>query len=76
MRTLIMLGFLIFNPITAGVAGGVMWSREYNASLGRAYAERNFREECPRYKAASTWERWTDNRVSNLGWCEDYLERI
>lgn len=76
MRTLIMLGLLAFNPITMGVVGGVQWRNDFNASLAKAYADRNFREECPRYKAASTWERWTDGRVSNLGWCDDYLERL
>ncbi|RVH69235.1 hypothetical protein CN198_14345 [Sinorhizobium meliloti] len=76
MRTLIMLSLLAFNPITMGVVGGVQWRNDFNASLAKAYADRNFRGECPRYKEASTWERWTDVRVSNLRWCKPYLDRI
>ncbi|MGR9293686.1 hypothetical protein ACU8OS_35565 (plasmid) [Rhizobium leguminosarum] len=76
MKELVMVGFLICNPITASVAGGVMWAHNFSKSLAKAYAERNFREECPAYKKASTWERWTDDRVSSISWCKDYLDRI
>ncbi|ANL12030.1 MULTISPECIES: hypothetical protein [unclassified Rhizobium] len=76
MRALLMAGFLLCNPITIGVIGGVKWSRDYNASLATAYAERNFREECPAYKKASTWDRWTNSRYTTISWCKDYLDRI
>lgn len=76
MRALVMVAFLICNPISASVAGGVLWQLNYNKSMRNAYAERNFREECPVYKQASTWERWTDDRVSSISWCKDYLDRI
>ncbi|WP_425624903.1 hypothetical protein [Agrobacterium radiobacter] len=76
MRTLIMLGLLAFNPITMGVVGGVKWQHDFNASLAKGHTDRNYAKECPRYKAASTWERWTDSLVSTISWCDEYLDRI
>jgi len=76
MRTLIMAAVLICNPISMGVIGGVMWSRDYNASMKTAYYERNYARVCPEYKAASTWERWTDQNLSYISWCSKYLDRV
>lgn len=76
MRTLIMLAVLICNPITMGVIGGVKWSRDYNASLKTDYEERNYARVCPEYKAASTWDRWFDQNLSYIDWCEKYLDRV
>jgi hypothetical protein len=74
---LIAVGALIVtNPIVTSVAGGVLWSRDYNASMLNDYAERNFRIECPAYKEASTWDRWFNSRYSTIGWCENYIDRL
>lgn len=76
MRTLIMLGLLAFNPITMGVVGGVSWQRDFNTSLAKGYADRNYARVCPEYKAASTWDRWFDGNIRLIGWCDDYLDRV
>ncbi len=72
----LVVGVIALNPITLGVAGGVLWSRSYNKSLGDAYAERNFERVCPEYKAASTWDRWFDQNLRLIGWCDDYIDRL
>ncbi|RVH69234.1 hypothetical protein CN198_14340 [Sinorhizobium meliloti] len=76
MRELVMIAFLICNPISASVIGGVMWSREYSASMVKDYYERNYARVCPEYKAASTWDRWFDQNFGLIDWCEDYLDRV
>ena len=42
----------------------------------RADRESAFRTLCPYYAAASTWERWTNRYYWNIGWCEDYIDRL
>ncbi|MCS4089540.1 hypothetical protein [Rhizobium sp. BK176] len=74
---LIAFGALIVtNPIVTSVAGGVLWSRDYNSSMKAAYYERNFQRVCPEYKAASTWDRWFDQNLSYIGWCDGYIDRL
>lgn len=78
MRAVFVVGLLLlaFNPITLGVVGGVLWSRDYDASLAKAYGERNYARVCPEYKAASKWDRWFDSNLRLIGWCKDYLDRV
>jgi hypothetical protein len=74
---LVAIGALIVtNPIVLGVVGGVLRSRGVDASMVRAYHERNFHRECQVYKDASTWERLFDTRVSSVRWCKGYLDRL
>lgn len=42
----------------------------------KAGEESVFRNVCPAYAEASTWERWTNGHYRKIGWCEDYLHRL
>lgn len=67
---------IVTNPVVTSVVGGVLWSRDFNASLAAGYEERNFRAECPIYRDASTWDRWFNSRVSSVSWCKNYIDRL
>ena len=80
MRTLIAIAivsaFTIFNPIIWTFAA-VISDRNAVSAIEVAKIEELFYEDsCPRYKAASTYERWTDHLMWRLSWCENYIHRL
>lgn len=71
-----LLAVVLLNPITTSVIGGAVWAWNHNRSIGDSYSERNFAEVCPEYKAASTWDRWFNDRMTRISWCSDYIDRL
>ena len=80
MRTLIAIAivsaFTIFNPIIWTFVA-VTSDRAAVTAIEVAKINELFYEDmCPRYKAASTYERWTDHMMWDISWCEDYIHRL
>mgnify|MGYP001495052549 CR=1 FL=1 len=42
----------------------------------KADREAAYKTVCAEYAKATTWQRWTDSFYWDLGWCEDYLDRL
>ncbi|WP_173995725.1 hypothetical protein [Agrobacterium tumefaciens] len=73
---LVMGAFIAFNPITTSVVAGAIKMNEIQNRAVMEVQERAFQDVCIRYKDATKWERWTTPNFWELGWCEDYLDRM
>lgn len=69
-------GFILFNPITTSVIGGLWAGSNLQDRALIEVQDRSFMTACAPYKEASTWERWTTPMFWSDGWCEKYLDRM
>lgn len=74
--TVVLLGCMVYNPITQSVLAGMMFDLKFRHEEVVALQEANYAYMCDQYKEASTWSRWTKSAYRELSWCDDYLDRM
>ncbi|NHT78928.1 hypothetical protein G8E10_24830 [Rhizobiaceae bacterium CRRU44] len=73
---LVFLGLLVFNPLTLGVVGGIVAGQSFQNKGRDAVRAQVYPTSCATYKEATKWERWTTYGHWQMGWCEEYLDRM
>lgn len=73
---LILIGSVTLNPFVTGWIGGYLWNKDFQSRGLEEAQEKYFRTLCPDYLNASFIERWTSPTYFDLGWCNDYKDRL
>ncbi|MGB8293128.1 hypothetical protein ELI48_02240 [Rhizobium ruizarguesonis] len=74
--TVVLLGCMIYNPITQSVLAGMKFELEFRQDEVKAIQAKNFRLLCDQYKDASFISKWTKTAYLDLHWCDEYLDRM
>lgn len=72
----VLIGTIALNPFVTGWFGGYFANEKFQAQGVEQAHEKYFRTLCPDYFNASFIDRWTSPHFFDMGWCEDYKDRL
>ena len=69
------LSLIFIFPITAFAIVTMDQNEVTKVEIAKVH-EFYFADVCPRYRDASTYDKWFDHNTKELSWCEDYIDRL
>ena len=69
------LSLIFIFPIAAFAIVKMDQNEASKVEVAKVY-EYHFADVCPRYRDASTYDKWFDHDTKKLSWCEGYIDRL